>query len=272
MYVTPLKTSVKPVKSRLGLKLAALFTGAFLSAFIGLLFWDLFLMLGERVLTDRALSEKPPVTVIDPKLESDLAKVLELTDVQNTADIKNPFHDTSGISDKTNTPVSANSAQTNSAAKPVNPAAAQIYSQKNQSQQQNLAAKTVIQPDPVAETRNRLQIREDRIRLGQEGGPESMAFAIDDLLPVGTVSGGDGKEEVMFYSTSACRVVSFPVGTQLYDGWFDSLRSEGVVFGYFDQQRTMRMRGWGRSVTTNCAQSIMITPSPNQALITGGGD
>jgi hypothetical protein len=276
MYATPVKSTVKPAKSRLGLKIAAIFTGTFLAVFLGLLFWDLFLMLGERVLTDRAVADKAPVTAIDPKLESDLAKVLENNDVQNTADIKNPFADKTGISNSSSATLNSTVAQQNPATKSVNPAAAKLYPQKTQSQQtvaaKNVAASSTVQSQPVQETRTRLQIREARIQLGQDGGPESMVFAIDDLLPVGTVSGGDGKEEVMFFSESACRVVSFPVGTQFYDGWFDSMRPEGVVFAFFDELRTRRMRAWGRSVEQKCSQSISITPSPNQAIITGGGE
>ena len=278
MYSPPLK-SLKPVKSRNGLKLAALFTGSFLMVFIGLLFYDLLLMMGDKMKVEAAVSNQPPVSAFDPKIETDLAKVLEYSDAQTTADIKNPFADPGGISDKANTLVGATAPQTNPALKTVNPAAAQTNPQRNQTPQ-NLAAKT-IQPNqnvnlqPQMDTKARLQLREEKIRLGLDGGPEAAVFAIDDLLPVGAVSGGDGKEEVMFYSTSACRVVSFPVGTQFYDGWFDSLRPEGVVFGFFDQYRTMRMRAWGRSVTTGCTQQqqgLLETTSPNSAQITGGSD
>ena len=277
MYQAPIKSSSKTVKSRLGLKLAALFFGTFLAVFVGLLFFDLILMLGERAIVEAATSNQTPATAIDPKLESDLAKVLEYTDPQNTADIKNPFADSTGISDKFSaTTAAANTARTNPAAPANNPANAQVTGKGNQSQQ-NVAAKNIqpgqtTEPQPKEDTRARLQLREQRIQLGQDPGPESAVFAIDDLLPVGVVSGGDGKDEVMFYSEAACRVVSFPVGTQFYDGWFDSLRQEGVVFGFFDQFRTMRMRAWGRSVSTGCQQGLLEQTSPDQALTTGGGD
>jgi hypothetical protein len=264
------------LKSRLGLKLTALFTASFLTVFVGLLFWDLLLSMGENVVVDATASKQAAaVTTIDPKLETDLAKVLETNDAQTTADIKNPFADQSGISDKFNTTASSTAPQTVSSTKTVNTSTVSNNPQKNQAQQ-NVTAKntqnTNVNPQPQMDTKTRLKIREERIRLGEDGGPESVAFAIDDLLPVGVVSGGDGKDEVMFYSESACRVFSFPVGTQFYDGWFDSTRPEGVVFGFFDQYRTRRMRAWGRSVKTGCSESLSVTTMPDQAVITGGNN
>jgi hypothetical protein len=281
MFQAPVKTASKPVKSRLGVKLAALFLGSFLTAFVGLLFLDLLMSLGENVLVDSAATNQPATAAIDPKLESELAKVLENNDAQPTADIKNPFADTSGISDKSIAPINsaATTAPGGTNTKAVNPAA--TVGQSNQppraATQQNVPG-TSVQPNqnakqtPQTDTPARLKLREERIRLGADGGPEAAVYAIDDLLPVGLVSGGDGKEEVMFYSASTCRVVSFPVGTQFYDGWFDAMRQEGVVLGFFDQSRTMRMRAWGRSVETNCSQSSTETNSQNRTSATGGGD
>jgi hypothetical protein len=277
MYSPPVKSSSAPLKSRLGLKLTALFTASFLAVFVGLFFWDLLLSAGENILVDAAASNQAAVTKVDPKLETDLAKVLELNDAQTTADIKNPFADHGGISDKFNSTTisTTNTAPpTNSPTKTVNGLTTQNNPQKSQVQQ-NLAAKNVQKvnpPQPQMDTKTRLQIREERIRLGENGGPESAAFAIDDLLPVGLVSGGDGKDEVMFYSESACRVFSFPVGTQFYDGWFDSTRAEGVVFGFYDQFRTRRMRAWGRSVKTGCSENLSITTLSDQSVITGGSN
>jgi hypothetical protein len=275
MYSPPVKSSSKPVKSRLGLKLAALFTGTFLIVSIGLLFIDLLASMADRLVIDAAVSNQPAVTAIDPKIEADLAKVLETSDVQKTAEIKNPFADQTGISEKFDP--AASSTQPASAVKTAaNPAA--LNNPQRNLLQQNLAARTVqpaqtVKTEPQMDTKTRLQIREERIRLGQDGGPEGAVYSIDDLLPVGVVGGGDGKDEVMFYSEAACRVVSFPVGTQFFDGWFDSLRPEGVVFGFFDQYRTMRMRAWGRSVKQGCSQSnFSETNLLNQAETSGGGD
>ena len=73
-------------------------------------------------------------------------------------------------------------------------------------------------------------------------------FAIDDLLPVGIVDGGNGQQEVMFYSEAAQRTVSFPIGTVFYDGWLSELRPEGVVFASGDNYRTARLRSWARAL------------------------
>lgn len=281
MYQPPIKSSSKPAKSRLGLKVAGLFLGTFLLVFIGLSVFDFVRTFGEHALIDAANTSQSPVVAIDPKLEAELAKVLVQTDAQTTADIKNPFADSTGISGQFNTPVGATSGSQpppGTAERTANQPGGQLtpQQQRNQSQQQIVQGRTVQPAQPVnpqIETRARLQLREERARLGMDAGPEAAAFSIDDLLPVGVVSGGDGREEVMFYSEAACRVVSFPVGTQFYDGWFESRRDEGVVFGFFDRYKTMRMRAWGRSVNQSCTQSLLEQTSPDQALpTTGGGD
>jgi hypothetical protein len=262
------------------LKLAGLFAGTFLAVFLGLFFVDLLRTLREGKEIDSATANQPASTAIDPKLETELAKVLEPIDSQTTADIKNPFADTSGISGQFKAPTTANAPSSTTGGGTTNQPANQATTQKNptQRQQQTMTGKNVqssqtVNPlQPQIDTRARLQEREERIRLNMDPGPESTAYSIDDLLPVGVVSGGDGKDEVMFYSEAACRVVSFPVGTRFYDGWFDSTRQEGVVFGFFDQYRTMRMRAWGRSVKEGCSQSLLEQTSPDQALTTGGGD
>lgn len=252
------------------MKLTALFIASFLIVFIALFFFDLFHTMGEGLRVDSAVSNQPAVSTIDPKIESDLVKVLEYTDVQTTADVKNPFSDPGGISDKFNAPVNANTTATTTG---VNQTADQNNPQNNQTQQ-NLAARTaqttIVPPNPEMETKIRLQLRDEKIRLGQDAGPESAVFAIEDLIPVGTVAGGDGKDEVMFYSQAGCRVFSFPVGTQFFDGWLDSLRPEGVVFGYNDQYRTMRLKAFGRSVKTGCPENLSVLSSSDQAVKTGG--
>ncbi len=275
----PVKSSSKAPKSRLGLKLAALFLGTFLTVFIVLFFFDLLRSMGESAIVNAAASKQPAIAAIDPNLQTDLAKVMQQNDAQTTADIKNPFADTTGISAKYNPTTVSGAVQPNTAARTANQTGGgQVAAQRAASQSSTVTPRTV-QPNqamvnplqPQIDTRERLRQRDERINLGMEVGPEAAAYAIDDLLPVGTVSGGDGKEEAMFFSTAACRVVSFPVGTQFYDGWFDSLRQEGVVFGFFDQYRTKRMRAWGRSITQGCTQGLLEQTSPNQALTTTGG-
>lgn len=284
MYNPPIRSSSKPVKSRLGLKIAGLFLATFLTVFMALFFLDLLKTLGEGKIIDAATASQPAATAIDPKLETELAKVLEQTDSQTTADIKNPFADSTGISGqyKATTASSVTSPTTAVDGRTANQPGNQVAAQKNQSpqQQQQTVTGKILPPSPTVnplqpqiDTRARLQEREERLRLNMDPGPESSAYAIDDLLPVGVVSGGDGKDEVMFYSEATCRVVSFPVGARFYDGWFESRRDEGVVFAFFDQFRTKRMRGWGRSVKEGCSQSLLEQTSPNQALTTTrGGD
>jgi len=73
-------------------------------------------------------------------------------------------------------------------------------------------------------------------------------FAIEDLLPVGIVDGGNGQQEVMFYSEAAGKTLSFPLGTMFFDGWLTELRPEGVVFSSNDDRRMVRLRSWARSI------------------------
>ena len=74
-------------------------------------------------------------------------------------------------------------------------------------------------------------------------------FSIEDLMPVGVVDGGNGSQEVLFYSDAAGRTLSFPVGTLFADGWLTELRPEGVVFATGEgAARTHRLRSWARSL------------------------
>ena len=87
----------------------------------------------------------------------------------------------------------------------------------------------------------------ERSRINGDTPLDPRIFAIEDLLPVGIVDGGNGQQEVMFFSEAAGKTVSFPLGTLFFDGWLAELRPEGVVFGSTDDRRTVRMRSWARS-------------------------
>jgi hypothetical protein len=75
-------------------------------------------------------------------------------------------------------------------------------------------------------------------------------FAIDDLLPVGIVDGGNGQQEVLFYSEAVARTFSFPVGTRFFDGWLSEITPQGPVFAWDDASGLTftKLRVWTRNL------------------------
>ena len=274
-------SSPLPLKERVSLKLSLLFGITCLLVFFGGFVYDLFASQAENLRLNDSENSQPPITVIDPKLESELAKVIDFDSIPNSADIKDPFTDHAGISDNAKTLTGAITTTQTPTITP-NPNNQNVVIA-------NSTPKTPVQPNvstntgggpttstnnilPEVDTKMRIQMREEKIRIGQDGGPESAVFAIADLLPVGVVSGGDKPEEVMFYSAAADQTFSFPVGTHFFDGWLVELRPEGVVFGFNDQYSTMRLKSWGRSIRTKNSQNLSVVTSPNRADGTGGSN
>lgn len=270
-----------PLKDRVSVKLTILFGMTFLLVLFGGFVYDLFASQTENLRLNDSENSQPPVTVIDPKLESELAKVIDFDNIQNSADIKDPFTDHAGISDSAKTLTGAVTTPTQTSTTTPNPNSQNVVvanSPQKVPTQPNVSAKNLGQntyttnTPPEIDTKMRFEMREEKIRIGQDGGPESAVFAIEDLLPVGVVSGGEGTEEVMFYSAAADRTFSFPVGTRFFDGWLAELRSEGVVFGFNDQFSTMRLKSWGRTIRTKNSQSLSVVASPNRAEVAGGNN
>lgn len=246
--------SSMPIKDRLSLRLGLLFAAVFAAVFVGGLVYDIFASIAERSETD-AVAQPAPV-VIDPKIKTDLAKALAFDVAPADTAISDPFVDRSGISNLVRTtgaaPVRTVAGSSSPGAAPT--AAGTAASGRpsiGQSAGSSGSSGTVASlPEvPASEaTRTRYEDRMQKIRLGIEAGPESYVFAVDDLLPVGVVSGGSGEQEIIFYSQSADRTFSFAVGTRFFDGWLSELRPEGVVFTIDDRYRTTKMRSWGRSI------------------------
>ena len=248
-----------PFKSRLSLKLAALFAATFLAVFLSGLAYDVFATMMENQQTEADSLAQPALKPIEPKIESDLAKVLALDLTPDAVEIKDPFSDRSGISGNVKTPVGATSgskpqqatsavAQGDSRSRPGNPAAnsaAGIAPNNQGTSATNPAVNYAASPEA---TNARIRARQERIRSGQDGGPESMTLSVEDLLPVGMVSGGNGETEVMLYSQALMQTFSFPVGTPFHDGWLVELRPDGVGFGVNNQNGAVYLKGWAHSV------------------------
>jgi hypothetical protein len=256
------------LQDRLSLKFAALFATAFLAVFGGGLVYDIFATRSENQQTDADSLTQPALKPIEPKIESDLAKVLTSNSLPDAVEIKDPFSDKGGISSNVKTSVGT-SIGTVSSTKPATQqlSAAQGSSVSGPGTTGNSVLKIPPQINPpqinpqmseplpavnyIASpeaTNARIRVRQERIRLGQDGGPESAVLAIDDLLPVGVVSGGNGETEIMLYSQVLARTFSFPVGTRFLDGWLVDWRPEGVGFGYTSQNGAVFLKNWSRSV------------------------
>ncbi len=242
-------------------KLITLFIGTFLAVFIGSWVVNAFTSLLESRGVESELQNQPELIVIDPKIQSNLAKVMAFDAIPTSAEIKDPFNDSSGISNN-GQPTTAGSTRTTTQPAAKTATTAANPAKKTTSNPQ--AAKTNnggTATDPkkevvIEDTLTRIIRRDERIRAGQEVGAESAVFAIDDLLPVGVVSGGNGADEIMFYSQSADRTFSYPVGAQFYDGWLTEIKAEGAVFSFNDQYRTVKLKSWARAIKSKSGSAI----------------
>lgn len=221
-------TSTKSASDSLRLKLGALFILVFGGLVIGLFAWDIFSAMSAG---SEQVVRPEEVTVIDPKLEADLKKVLEFTGLPTDVDMRDPFKDRADLSGVMERITQSNGG---AAAPPSGTAGAGTTAD----------GKPPAPPDPVAETKARFEKRVERIRLGLNAGPEAEVFAVDDLLPVGVVGGGSTSQEVLVFSRALKKTLSFPVGTRLFDGWIGEVRSEGVTFVIDGKVRTSRVKLW----------------------------
>ncbi len=253
-----------PLTDRLWFRMALLFGAAFFAAFVVSWAYGAISSYRESREAELILSNQPAPIVIDPKLQTDLAKVIAFDSIPDDANFRDPFVDRGGIS--SNVKLNAAVQQTSATSGGTTGRATSAGTVFNGSRQVIAGNAVPIQdPASVEATRARLADRDERIRAGLDVGPESAAFAIEDLLPVGVVSGGSAQEEVMFYSQSADRTVSFPVGTRFFNGWLAALRPEGVVFNFDDQFRTSRLKSWGRSIKSITGDRLSAIIRPESA-------
>jgi hypothetical protein len=232
-----------PLKDRLWFRVLALFLMAFLALFMLLFVWDLFVAIGESAeLESNPAAQAPPV-VIDPKIETELQKVLAFDTVSdNVVAISDPFVDRSGLSSTVGAAGTVQQASvsttTGSAGTAATASASTSPGGVTRTVSGTVASNASNQVVPT--TKDRYQIWEERVNAGYDAGPVSTAFAVEDLVPVGYVSGGSGAEEVMFFSASLCRTFSFPIGTRFFDGWLGSLSQQEVVFTLDANSRVIR--------------------------------
>lgn len=249
---TPNVPSGVAMKDRLGFKLTALFVIVFMLGFIGMWTYGVAQSYVEsRAAEDNVVLQPKPI-VIDPKIQNELSKVLAFDATPMPADVRDPFNDRTGISGLLPATVSSGAVRTSTAVQTGTSGGSQTNVQTVRGSGSGGVIPSGAPAEPqisaVEATKERFAAWQERARVGADVELDPRVFSIEDLLPVGIVEGGNGTQEVMFFSEAANRTVSFPVGTLFYDGWLTELRAEGVVFSFNDERRTVKMRSWGRSI------------------------
>jgi hypothetical protein len=233
-----------PLRDRLSLKLILLFLGSFAAVLIFILASALLTAIADRRQSEAEADIQSPAIAIDPKIQTDLAKAMSFDAIPAEMVVHNPFIDHDGIGSNlpmTTTPAGTSAAGVNVTTLPGASSGRVI---------------TVTQPRNVASTgpvdigtRARHDQWLDRQSRGDVVEPEAEVLGIDDLVPVGYVSGGSLKDEVMLYSVSLCRTFSFPAGTRFFDGTLYSFDQAEVIFanGYTVRRKSYVTNGECRS-------------------------
>ncbi len=243
-----------PLAQQIGFKLLLLFVATFILSFLMLSVFGVFTAYTENREAEQNVVLVPKPIVIDPQMRERLARVLAYDDATiETASVRDPFQDRAGLSGQATRQglAAVSTSGSGIAAPPASQGGTIRTNSGTTSGGGSPAAAAVEIPTPTEATRRRYSDWLDRARLDPDVELDSRIFAIEDLQPVGVVSGGNGQQEVMFFSAAADRTLSFPVATMFYDGRLVELRPEGVVFVFFDEQRTVRMRSWQRAVRSS---------------------
>jgi len=245
---------------RLSFRLLALFMGIFLLMFFALWAWSISMSFVEGQLSQAAAQARPQPVVIDPKLRDELASVMSLSTAPEQVAVKDPFADRTGIvglstaqravggvTTTTGGTGSPATIATNTGAGG-NPGGGRTNTSVVPGSSGGSGAPGGQQPSGNEATKQRYEAWLQRAATG-DIPLDPRIFSIEDLMPVGVVDGGNGRQEVLFYSDAAGRTLSFPVGTLFADGWLTELRPEGVVFATGEEaKRIYRLRSWARSL------------------------
>lgn len=231
----PLEPHV-PAKDRLSIKLALLFVASFLVVFILLAAWTMMGTIADRQQVAAASEVATPVIVIDPRIQSDLAKALAFDAVPTTGEVLNPFVDRAGIG--SNLVVSAAPVSSGQTAAVARPNGTSSGSSAGSTSSQTLVSHGGPSFNvPTYDTKARHDDWMERQKRGEAVEAESEVLAIEDLVPVGYASGGDRGDEVMLFSLSLCRTFTFPAGTRFANGWLNGFDQREVVFTFQDGLR-----------------------------------
>lgn len=228
-------TGRKP--DRLGFKLAAVF---------GITFALTVVLLTASSLIWGAFVDKKPAaprivasTGIDPKLEEGLVAALEFDEVPSIDRVTDPFVDRQGLAKEVAVRQQAPAPSVINSAPPG-------FSPSTVPSGQGGVSSQEERPNPIEETKARWAKRIEDLRIGKAVSQASEVFAVEDLFPVAVAGGGQGPEEIIFFSIALDRTISFPIGTRLHNGWVSASRREGVSFVLDGSPRSSILKGWGK--------------------------
>jgi hypothetical protein len=239
----PITPSV-PFKDRLSLKLVLLFAGTFLAVMIVMVASSLISAISDRRQLDAESDVQTPAITIDPNIQTDLAKAMSFDAIPTETVVHNPFVDHDGIGGNSTVTTPASISNATSAGGSTATGAA-VNRSGTMTQPKLLAP---IGPVDIG-TRARHDQWVERQSRGDLVEPEAAVLGVDDLVPVGYVSGGDRKDEVMLFSISLCRTFSFSAGTQFFDGTLFRFDQAEVIFasGYTIRRKSYATNGECRS-------------------------
>ncbi len=244
-------------------RLIAIFLLTFFVVFVAGWIYDLFSESIESEQIEAAKSAGRPVLTIDPNIEKELSKVLAFDENAPVADLKNPFSDRSNLSDSTAARFSALPTRDQLAQADLS---GSVRTSLARSGGGNASAAEEKKEEPKIDiakvTFEAVRARDAAIRAGRDPGPESAIFFIDDLLPVGMVSGGSAPPEVLMYSITMKRTYSFPAGASFRDGWLATWRSDGVAFGDATKGGAIFLKPWATTLGTD--------PGSKQVVVSSG--
>lgn len=224
-----------PLRDRLSTRLLLLFAASFLTALVLIGAWSFFSTIGESSAADAQVNLQTPPIVIDPKLQTDLAKALAFEAVPAVTQVQNPFVDRANLAGSaaaanvTATRTSASGGQSTQTAARGTGGRSDSGSAVSGIPQSG----GVYQPgfgEPVDNTKARYERWIESQQRGEFVVPESEVLGVEDLVPVGYASGGNRGAEVLLLSLSLCRTFSFPAGTRFYDGLLNGFDQREVIF------------------------------------------
>ena len=227
--VRSIRSSI-PLQERLSLRLALLFFGAFFGVLIVIILSTLFGAIGDRSVVSADSDVQAPVIVIDPKIQSDLAKAMSFDAIPATVEVHNPFIDRAGIGSNITVTAASSTANVQRAAAGVNVSGSGSAGGPSRTSITQVPPSLAASLPEAYDARARYDDWLNRQRRGEFVVPESEILAVEDLVPVGFASGGSRGDEVILYSVSLCRTFSFPVGTHFYNGWLNEINQQEVVF------------------------------------------
>jgi hypothetical protein len=235
-----------PGAAKLWPKVLSVFAASFLVFFLLFVGWDILTSIGQSSVAEMNAGNQQPI-VIDPKIADELSKVLAIDQTSNPSDVNDPFFDRARLSGgAAGTSVTATNAVSSTGGQSKPPTTTVISGGTN-----GIGGPPIAVQSPIEATRVRYNEWLTRLSAYGDLPLDPRVFAVDDLLPVGIVDGGNGGQEIMFYSEAAGRTVSFGIGTTFFDGRLTELRPEGVVFTSIDGHQQLRMRSWARSLKTS---------------------